>query len=496
MQKRKVVITGIGILSPLGATRETSWKAAINGESGIARITKFDPSFHNCQIAGELKNYAPEKYIEPKEMKKLDPFSQYAILAGHEAWEDAGLNSTTTGSNTFNPHRMASILGVGIGGLTTLEKYHQAWMEGGPRKISPFLIPAMISNLAPGHLAMRFGLKGPNFTITSACASSTHAIGESARMIASGYLDMIMSGGAESAITPVGMGGFCAMKALSQRNDDPTKASRPFDKDRDGFVMGEGSAVLVLESYESAVKRGAKIYCELAGYGASDDAYHITSPSEDGEGAITCMSEALTDAGMNPTDIQYINAHGTSTAANDATETLAIKKVFGSWANEGLMVSSTKSMTGHLLGAAGAVEAAFTAMAIKEGIIPPTVNLDNPDAGFDLDYVPHKARQAKITGAISNSFGFGGTNGCIVFKAAQKSARTMAEDFLSEKIRAEDIILGSLGYGEEAKLTKLEATASGFSGKGRYQDGEEFDFCSDLELSELEKWAIKVLSNK
>ena len=419
MQKRRVVVTGIGIVSPLGNTRAASWEAAKNGMSGIGRITRFDASAFPCQIAGEVRNFEASKFIEPKEQKKLDLFSSYAIAAGQEAWEDARLNSDTNGAKTFDARRTGAMLGIGIGGLATMEKYHQALLEGGPRKISPFLIPAMISNLGPGHLGMRFGLKGVNYTITSACASATHAIGEAARAVALGYLDMAMSGGSESSITPVGIGGFCALKALSTRNEEPQKASRPFDKDRDGFVMGEGAAVLILESLESAQRRGAKIYCEVAGYGASCDAFHITSPSEDGEGAINCMMNALEDSGLTPSDIHYINAHGTSTAANDVTETLAIKQVFGEWARKGLMVSSTKSMTGHLLGAAGAVEAAFTILALADGVVPPTINLDCPDEGCDLDYVPHTARKVPIRAAMSNSFGFGGTNACVVMKAYQ-----------------------------------------------------------------------------
>lgn len=417
MQKRRVVVTGIGLVSPLGNTRTETWEAAKNGVSGIGPITRFDSAPFATHFAGEVKNFDASKYVEPKEIKKLDLFSLFAIAAGQEAWDDAGLNSETTGAKTFDARRMASILGIGIGGLATLEKYHQALLEGGPRKISPFLIPAMITNLAPGHLGIRFGLKGPNFTITSACASGTHAIGEAARMIASGYQDVVMTGGAESSITPIGIGGFCALKALSTRNEEPQKASRPFDKDRDGFVMGEGAAVMVLESLESAQRRGAKIYCEFGGYGASCDAYHITSPSEDGEGAINCMKNALEDAELAPNQIKYINAHGTSTAANDMTETKAIKQVFGEWAKSGLLVSSTKSMTGHLLGAAGAVEAAFSALAVKDGVVPPTINLDNPDEGFDLDYVPHKARHTEVGAAMSNSFGFGGTNATVIFKA-------------------------------------------------------------------------------
>ena len=410
--KRRVVVTGIGIISPLGNSTGVVWEAALAGESGIGPITRFDTTDFPSKIAAEVKNFNPEEYVEGKEVKKLDLFSQYAIAASQEAWDSANL--ATAG---FDPTRMGCIMGVGIGGIITLQKYHEAYLQGGIRKISPFLIPAMISNLAPGNIAIRYGLKGVNFTLTSACTSSTHAIGEAWRMIADGLQDVLLTGGSEAAITTIGIGGFCAMKALSTRNDEPQKASRPFDRDRDGFVMGEGGAVLVLESLESAEKRGASIIAEVVGYGFSCDAYHITAPSEDGEGATACMSQALESAGMKPEDITYINAHGTSTPFNDKIETLAIKKVFGAWAKEGLMVGSTKSMTGHLLGAAGAVEAAFSTLAIRDGIVPPTINLENPDDACDLDYVPLRSRKADVQAVMSNSFGFGGTNASIIFKA-------------------------------------------------------------------------------
>jgi 3-oxoacyl-[acyl-carrier-protein] synthase II len=312
---------------------------------------------------------------------------------------------------------MGCILGVGIGGLPILEKYHQAYLEGGPRKISPFLIPGMISNLGPGNVAIKYGLKGVNYTVTSACTSSTHAIGEAFRMIADGLQDVVVTGGSESAVTPIGIGGFNALKALSTRNDAPEKASRPFDKDRDGFVLGEGCAILVLESLDSAKKRGAQIYGEVLGYGFSCDAYHMTAPSVGGEGAISCMKMALDMAGIKPSDVHYLNAHGTSTPANDTSETAAIKSLFGEWAHKGLLVSSTKSMTGHLLGAAGAIEAAFCTLAIRDGVVPPTINLDNPDEGCDLDYVPHTARRQQVSVTMSNSFGFGGTNASVVIGA-------------------------------------------------------------------------------
>lgn len=410
MTKRRVVVTGIGILSPLGNTTAASWEAAKAGRSGIATITRFDASAFSAHIAGEVKNFKPEDFLEPKEIKKHDLFSQYGIAAAQEAWDSSGIASAG-----YNMARVGCVLGVGIGGLATLEKYHSAYLEGGPKKISPFLIPAMISNLGPGNIGIRFGLKGVNYTVTSACTSSTHAIGESFRMIRDGLVDAMLTGGAESAVTPIGIGGFCALKALSTRNEAPEKASRPFDKDRDGFVLAEGATVLVLESYEHAKARGATMYAEVIGYGASCDAYHITAPSVDGEGAVACMQAALLDAGLVPNRISYVNAHGTSTPANDTSETAAIKRVFGEWATSGLLVSSTKSMTGHLLGAAGAVEAAFSVLAIHEGVVPPTINLENPDEGCDLDYVANTARKTTVTAAMSNSFGFGGTNASVVF---------------------------------------------------------------------------------
>lgn len=406
---KRVVISGIGVVSPLANTTAATWDAVVAGHSGASRVTKFDVEAYACHIACEVKGFDPLSVVDAKELKKLDMYSIFAMAAAQEAWEQALLPDSS-----FSPSRMGCILGVGIGGLTTLEKYHVALLNGGPRKISPFLIPAMITNLGPGNVAIRFGLKGVNFTVTSACASATHAIGEAYRMIASGIQDVMVTGGAESSITPIGIGGFCALKALSTRNDAPKKASRPFDADRDGFVMGEGAAILILESLESAEKRGAPIYAEVVGYGASCDAYHITAPSADGEGAVSCMRNALVDANVQAEQIGYINAHGTSTGANDVSETSAIKALFGDWAKNGLLVSSTKSMTGHLLGAAGAIEAAFSAMALRDGIIPPTINLDNPGEGCDLDYVPHKHRKVQVDYALSNSFGFGGTNASLV----------------------------------------------------------------------------------
>lgn len=414
MSKKRVVITGIGSVSPLGNTAESTWQEALAGRSGIGPITRFNVEAFPTKIAGELKNFEPTNYIEHKEVKKLDPYSQYAIAASQEAWDSAKLEG-----HSYDTTRMGCILGVGVGGLATLEKYHESFLQGGPKKISPFLIPSMITNLGPGNIGIRYGLRGVNYTVTSACTSATHALGESLRMIADGLQDVMVTGGSEAAITPIGIGGFCAMKALSTRNDDPTKASRPFDKDRDGFVMGEGATILVLEEYEHAKKRGAPILAEVLGYGFSCDAYHITAPAPDGNGAVQCMTEALQMAGLKPEQVQYINAHGTSTEFNDAAETAAIKRVFGDWAQNGLLVSSTKSMTGHLLGAAGAVEALMCCNAIRDQKVPPTINLDNPSSECTLDYVPHTARSAKVEVTMSNSFGFGGTNASIVIGAVK-----------------------------------------------------------------------------
>lgn len=409
MSGRRVVVTGMGAVSPLGVDLKSTWEGAKAGRSGVGMIDSFDATAYSCQIAASVRNFNPETILAKNELKRYDRFSLLAIAAADEAWKDAGFTEDQ-GDRT----RFGSILGVGIGGLRSLEDNHTELMNGGPRKVSPFLIPAMISNLAPGNIAIRHLLKGVNFTVTSACTSGTHALGESFRIIQAGLQDVIVSGGAESSITPLGIAGFARMRALSTRNDDPTKASRPFDKDRDGFVMGEGAAILVLEELEHAKRRGAKIYAEVVGYGTSCDAFHITAPPESGEGAIQCMTEALQSARLRPDQVQYVNAHGTSTPVNDPAETRAIKQVFGDFAKRGLVVSSTKSMTGHLLGAAGAMEALFMALVIHDGVVPPTINLDNPDVDCDLDYVPHTAREMKVTAAISNSFGFGGTNGSVV----------------------------------------------------------------------------------
>ncbi len=411
MSHRRVVITGIGIICPVGNDLKSSWAGLTSGTSGVTRITHFDCSNFSSQIAGEVKGFDPEQVVEKKEAKRFDRFSLFALACAKEAWKDSGLE----GHNYENP-RMGCILGVGIGGLPILEENHAALIQDGPRRISPFLIPAMISNLAPGNIGIAFDLQGVNYAITSACTSGTHAIGEAYRMIAGGLQDVMLTGGAEAAITPLGVGGFARMKALSTRNDEPERASRPFDKERDGFVIGEGAAVLVLEELENAKKRGAKIYAEVAGYGFSCDAYHITAPPEGGEGAIACMTSALKQANLPLEKIGYINAHGTSTPINDPAESKAIRAVFGDWSDKGLMVSSTKSMTGHLLGAAGGIEAVFITMAIHQGVVPPTINLENPEVGCDLDYVPGTAREKPIDAAMSNSFGFGGTNASIIVK--------------------------------------------------------------------------------
>jgi len=408
MTKRRVVITGLGVISPVGNTVAEAWSTVIAGQSGCGPLTRFDATEFSTKIAAEVKNFDVGAYLEVKEQRRHDLFSQYCIGASQQAWDHAGLATAS-----YEKSRMGCIMGIGMGGLPVLERVHQIYLEGGPRKISPFLIPSMIANLGPGNVAIRLGLKGVNYTVTSACTSSTHAIGEAFRMIADGLQDVVVTGGAESAVSPMAIGGFCAMKALSTRNDDPQRASRPFDRDRDGFVLGEGAAVLVLEDLESAQKRGANILGEVRGYGFSCDAYHMTAPSPDGEGAVQCMSMAIASAGMESAQIDYINAHGTSTEYNDLSETNAIKKVFGANANR-IVVSSTKSMTGHLLGAAGAIEALFCILAMRDGIVPPTINLDHPAEGCDLDYVPNKARHLKLKSVMSNSFGFGGTNASIV----------------------------------------------------------------------------------
>jgi len=396
-------------VTPLGIGVGPTWEAILAGRSGVSLITKFDAAEFATRIAAEVKGFRPEDFIDKKEIKRMDPFIHIAMAAAHFAMEDSGLSI----GEELAP-RVGVYVGSGLGGLTTLEHYHKAYIEGGVRKISPFFIPMLISNLAPGHIAMKYGAKGPNITTTTACAASSHAIGEAFEAIRRGVCDAVIAGGSESTITPMGLGGFCAMKALSTRNDAPAEASRPFDKDRDGFVMGEGSAILILEELETAKKRGAKIYAELCGYGASADAYHVTAPAPGGEGAVRCMQAALADARVRPEEVEYINAHGTSTPYNDLYETMAIKTVFKDHAKK-LMVSSTKSMTGHLLGAAGAIESVFSVLSLRDGAIPPTINYTTPDPECDLDYVPNQARRHSIRYVLSNSFGFGGTNSCLLF---------------------------------------------------------------------------------
>jgi 3-oxoacyl-[acyl-carrier-protein] synthase II len=410
MEKKRVVVTGLGLVTPLGIGVEKSWEGLVQGKSGIRRITHFDPSAFATQIAGEVEGFNAEDYIEPKEIKKMDRFIHLGIAAAAMAMDDAQLKV-----NEANAARVGVYVGAGMGGLTTIEHYHKVVLERGPRRITPFFIPMLIINLAAGQISIRFGAKGPNVAPATACATGSHAIGDAFKVIQRGDADAMIAGGTESVITTMGIGGFNAMKALSTRNDEPEKASRPFDRDRDGFVMGEGAGILVLEEYRHALKRGAKIYAELAGYGLTADAYHITSPAPEGEGAARCMSMALHDAGVEPSMVDYINAHGTSTKYGDELETAAIKSVFKERAHK-LAVSSTKSMTGHLLGAAGGVEAVICCLSMHKSIMPPTINLDNPDAGCDLDFVAHTARPKEVRYALSNSFGFGGTNACLLFK--------------------------------------------------------------------------------
>jgi 3-oxoacyl-[acyl-carrier-protein] synthase II len=403
-------VTGIGLVSSVGIGTETNWSALLSGKSGIGRITRFDTSQFSTQIAGEVRGFDPLQFIEKKDVKKMDIFIQYAIAASQFAMDDAGLKVTPEIAD-----RVGVFIASGIGGFQTIEREHRALLEHGPRRISPFFIPSAIINLAAGQVSIRFGAKGPNSATCTACSASAHAIGDAFEIISRGDADVMLAGGSEAAITPMGVGGFGAMRALSTRNDEPERASRPFDKNRDGFIIGEGSGVVVLETLESARERGATIYAELVGYGMSADAYHITAPSEDGEGAVRVMSRAMKRAGVSPADVDYINAHGTSTPYNDRLETLAIRKCFGEHAPR-LAISSTKSMTGHLLGAAGGLEAGITALAVHHQRVPPTINLDEPDPECDLDYVPGAARELPIRFALSNSFGFGGTNAALLFK--------------------------------------------------------------------------------
>jgi 3-oxoacyl-[acyl-carrier-protein] synthase II len=410
-EERRVVVTGLGLVTPLGTGVEKNWEALIAGRSGIRSIDRFpNVEAFASRIAGQVPDFRAEDFIEPKEIRKMDLFIQYSVAAGAMAVEDSGLKI-----DPQEAEGVGVIVGVGLCGIDTIEATERSYLDGGPRKISPFFIPKVISNLAPGQIAIRHGAKGVNWTPTSACASGTHALGEAFHLIRRGLQDAVIAGGAESAITPLGVGGFSAMKALSTRNDEPERASRPFDKERDGFIIAEGSGILILEERERAIKRGAKIYAEVIGYGANGDAHHMTAPAPGGEGAARCMRLALKDAGIAPSDVDYINAHGTSTEYNDANETQAIKKTFGEHAFN-VAVSSTKSMTGHLLGAAGAIEGAFSVLALHHGMIPPTINYENPDPLCELDYTPNHARKADIRVVLSNSFGFGGTNACVIFR--------------------------------------------------------------------------------
>jgi len=410
MDKRRVVVTGLGLITPLGLGVETSWQHLINGTSGIKRITRFDASAFPTQIAGEVDNFNPEDYVEIKEVKKMDRFIHFAVAAATFALNDSGLKITDSNSD-----RVGVLVGSGMGGLQTIEYYHSVLLEKGPRRITPFFIPMLTINLAAGQISIKFSAKGPNSAISTACATGSHSIGDAFRIIQRGEADAMIAGGTEAVISPLGIGGFNAMKALSTRNDEPEKASRPFDVDRDGFVVGEGAGIIILESLQHAMDRGAKIYAEIVGYGMTADAYHITSPSPGGEGAARCMTIALKDGGIGHTEVDYINAHGTSTKSGDELETQALKTVFGDHAYK-VAISSTKSMIGHLLGAAGGVEAIISILSIVNNIALPTINLDNPDPECDLDYIPHKARKMKINYALSNSFGFGGTNACLLFK--------------------------------------------------------------------------------
>jgi len=410
MQRRRVVVTGVGLVTPLGTGIEKSWEGLVSGKSGIRKISSFDPDGLPCKIAGEVPDFNPDDFIDVKEQKKMDRFIHLGLAAASMAIEDAGIKVNGT-----NAEKIGVIVGAGIGGLSAIEHYKEIMLQKGYRRVTPFFIPMTIINLVSGQISIRYGFKGPNSAISTACATGTHSIGDAYRLIQYGDADIMIAGGTEAAITPLGITGFSVMKALSTRNDEPEKASRPFDRDRDGFVMGEGAGVLVLEELGSAIRRNAKIYAEIIGYGLNSDAYHITSPSPNGEGAARCMRLAINDAGIKPEEVDYINAHGTSTKYGDELETAAIKTVFGDHAYK-LCVSSTKSMIGHLLGAAGGVEAVICVLSILHSIVPPTINLDNPDPECDLDYVPHKARELDIDVAISNSFGFGGTNACIVFR--------------------------------------------------------------------------------
>jgi len=408
--KRRVVVTGLGAVTPLGIGAEKTWKALCAGKSGIGRISRFDTTNFQTKIAGEVKDFDPEDFLDKKQVRRMDSFVHYCMASTIMAMDDSKLEVANQ-----DAERIGVLIGTGLGGLPTLEKNHTLLLEGGPKKISPFFIPMMIANMAPGQVAIHFGIKGPNTCVVTACAAGSHAIGDSYKVIQRGDADIMVTGGTEATITPLNIGGFNAMKAISTNNDEPEKASRPFDKNRDGFVPAEGAGTIILEELELALKRGANIYAEIVGYGLTGDAFHITAPDPQGSGAARCMKMALNDANILPSEVDYINAHGTSTPMNDTIETIAIKTVFNEYSKK-VPVSSTKSMTGHLLGAAGGVEAVFTILTIRDGIIPPTINYETPDPDCDLDYVPNVARKADVKIAISNSFGFGGTNATLVFK--------------------------------------------------------------------------------
>ncbi|HLF09725.1 MAG TPA: beta-ketoacyl-ACP synthase II [Gammaproteobacteria bacterium] len=410
MSKRRVVVTGLGLISPVGNTVAEAWDNVRNGVSGITPIDTFDVSAFSTRIAGTIRNFDISRYLEPKEARKSDPFIHYGIAASIQAIEDAGFDIKEA-----EAHRYGIAMGAGIGGISTIEANHSKWLEGGPRRISPFFVPATIINMISGQISIKYGLTGPNLAVVTACTTATHCIGLAGRIIQFGDADVMLAGGAESATTPLGLGGFCAARALSTRNEEPARASRPWDRDRDGFVLSDGAGCIALEEYEHAKARGARIYAELVGFGMSADAHHITAPPEDGQGGYRCMLNALQDAGLNADEIGYINAHGTSTPLGDLAETIAIKRAFGD-AAKGVAVSSTKSTTGHMIGAAGGAEAIFTVLALQQQVIPPTINLENQDPQCDLDYTPNVARETKLEAALSNSFGFGGTNGTVVFK--------------------------------------------------------------------------------
>lgn len=410
---RRAVVTGVGLVLPQGIGIDSVWEKICEGVSGVGPITKFDTNDFDTKIAAEIKGFRSEDYVEPKEIKKMDIFIHYALAATRLALDDAGLEISEK-----NAEKVGVIVGTGLGGLTSIEKYHKVLLERGPKRMTPFFIPMLIANEASGQIAIHVGAKGPNLCVVTACATGSHSIGESFRCIQHGDADVVIAGGVEATITPLAVAGFNAMKAISTRNDEPERASRPFERDRDGFVMGEGAAIIILEELEHARKRGATIYAEMIGYGYNGDAYHLAAPDPDGDGAARCMQMALRDAKLSPEAVDYINAHGTSTELNDLTETLAIKRVFGDYAYK-LPVSSTKSMTGHLLGAAGSTEAVFTCLTIRDKIMPPTINYDNPDPRCDLDFVPNEAREGDVQVAISNAFGFGGTNATLVFKQCE-----------------------------------------------------------------------------